>query len=210
MYRKDENKNIKKCCKDQNTKKCCRDKNTKKCCKDEDSKKCCGDENKENIDGANSRFETELQPVKPLELVNFMGICEDGVKMPILYLCGDLQHVIFKNAQHLLGKYLTLVVPTHICDNKNKMYFSSLGCGCLEIQNLMGEILELVVTESEDCCAHYISIPVTEGSFNECDLVLQFTKFQLNLSEIIESDCDSSCECPLEWKWIASVVLENY
>lgn len=186
-------------------------------CKDQKTKQCCnkktqcdsGKEKEENIN-VNSRFETDLHPVKPLELVNFLGICEDGSKMPILYLCGDLQHVIFKSAQHLLGKYITFVVPTHICDNKGKMYFTSITCDALEIQNLMGTNLELIITESEDCCAYYISIPVTESSFNECDLVLQFTKFQLNLSEIAESKCERSCKCPLEWKWIASVVLENY
>ncbi len=188
----------------------CKDQNTKKCC---DKKKSCDDDNndkKEDNLNVNPCFETDLHPVKPLELINFMGICEDGSKIPILYLCGDLQHVIFKNAQHLLGKHLTLVVPTHVCNNKGKTYFASLKCNGLEIQNLMGTNLDLIITESEDCCAYYVSIPVTENSFNDCDLVLQFTKFQLNLSEITESKCERSCKCSLEWKWIASVVLEEF
>lgn len=195
-------------CKDQKAKNCCNKKNR------DDEKDCYNkkkrDEDEDDHDNVNPCFETELHPVKPLDLMNFMGICEDGSKIPILYLCGDIQHVIFKNAQHLLGKYLTFVVPTHICDNKGKKYMTSLGCNGLEIQNLMGTNLPLIITESEDCCAYYISIPITENSFNDCDLVLQFTKFQLNLSEIIESKCDSSCNCSLKWKWIASVVLEEF
>lgn len=191
----------------------CKDQKTKKCCENSENINCCNKKNqtndKENNKDVNPHFETDLHPVKPLELLNFTGICDDGSKMQILYLCGDLQHVIFKNAQYLLGKYLTFVVPTHICDDKGKMYYASIKCNGIEIQNMLGTNLDLVITESDDCCAYYISIPVTENSFTDCDLVLQFTKFQLNLTEISESKCERACKCSLEWKWIASVVLDD-
>jgi hypothetical protein len=153
----------------------------------------------------------KIHPKKPLILINFTGLCENGMIKHILKLCGP-QDIQFCNTQYLIDNSLTLVIPKHIIGCDNKMYTLNLldsVNSALVIQNSNGVDLDFTIIEYMARCEYYITISITSDLFVDCDLILRFVKFDIMLdeSDTVDCDCCKNKSCKNQWQWIASTQI---
>lgn len=149
-------------------------------------------------------------PEEPLKFIRFTRLCEDGCIGNVLKLCGCLQQIKFKEVTYLIGNSLTLTVPKYMWDNEKNLYEVGLPkLSDIMVENINGGSIPITIIESVCKDKYYVTIPITEDLFCECELLLNFTKFELCLTEI--PSCNKkmkACKSDKKWQWIASVLEE--
>lgn len=151
--------------------------------------------------------DNSIHPEKPLQLVKFSGIHDDGSVTNILKLYGEQQDIKFSSALYLADNSITFVIPKYIIGKCGEKYMVSLPD--IIVNTITDIAIDIKIIESSNNCEYYIMIPVSKEMFVDCDLVLRFVKLDIVLELLTISD-NCGCKktkCKHEWKWIASVIL---
>jgi len=136
-----------------------------------------------------------LFPDKPLTLVKFIIVCENGETSCGLRLSCPFQQVIFDNVTYIVGEKLTFTVPMFIYDNEKRLHKVESPKKCdIVVESINAQPIPITIIKSVSTKLYYIMISITEDLFKECDLILYFTKFNLHLREVCHDCCEHDCK----------------
>lgn len=132
-----------------------------------------------------------LFPDKPLTLVKFIIVNDNGNSRCGLKLSTPVQQIVFENITHLIGEKLTFIVPLYIYDNEKKLYMIDMPRPHdIIIENVNGAKLPITIIKSRCEKLYFIMISVTDCSINDCcKLILYVVKFNLFLCDVICCKC---------------------
>lgn len=124
----------------------------------------------------------KIHPLCPLKLMRYTVVSCGDIK-EVLSLVGSPQEIRFTNLLYLAGRAISLIVPRYIHDNCGQLYKICVVEDIIVV-DINNNTLNVVTVLSQDNTKYYISIPVTEDTFYDCELILQFVNLTLNLEKI--------------------------
>ena len=149
-----------------------------------------------------------------LEFTKTVVVSPKGCLSYILQLSCSSQMLCFSEASYLVGKNLTYVIPKYFCHDGELYEIQTPSppiSNDILIQNVNCLPVTPTLTTIPSACAYFLSISVTTDLLNDdCQLILEFIKFNLKLTKVIKKNniCDklkSKCESKYNWKWINSI-----
>src|SRR5207253_1519232 len=97
------------------------------------------------------------------------------------------------NLMYLSGRAISLLVPRYIHDDCEQLYKLCLTDDIVVV-DINNNKLNSTVILSKDKTKYYLTIPITQDTFYDCDIVLQFIELTINLEKINICDYDiQSC-----------------
>ncbi len=162
------------------------------------------------IEGLNrkNRDNMVLSANKPVNLVNFTIIKENGKVSNMLKLVSQIEEIIIMNAVCLIGNSITLTIPKYIRGKCGKKFEIKKPKKCnIVATDINTDMLDISIIESHCKNLYYISIDVIETMFCECKLFIRFCKFDLKLRDLDRCEAKYIKICDeLGWKWIPSII----
>ena len=149
-----------------------------------------------------------LSADKPLNLVNFTIIKENGKVSNMLKLAAQIEEIAISNGLCLIGNSITLTIPKYVRGKCGKKLEIKKPKKCNIIAtDINTDMLDISIIESHCKNLYYINIDVIETMFCECKLFIRFCKFDLKLKdpECCEAKHIKICK-ELGWKWIPSII----
>jgi len=146
----------------------------------------------------------EIHPVCPLKLMKYTMFSCGEIK-DTLSLRGSPQEVIFDDIMYLTGQAISLIVPKYLLNECGEKYEVCISDEVV-IEDINNNKLNVLTVLSNDCSKYYITIPVNDGSFSECELVLRFMKLSLILKKLPHCKYESAILCNDAWTWVPSII----
>jgi hypothetical protein len=158
----------------------------------------------------------KICPECPLELVEVKIFDDCGKFSNSKLTLYNNPHILkFTNASYLIDRQLTYVIPKYIYNEEGIMYEVIIDEIVIkEFQN-NSEVDYEIKDATENICAYYLIIPITEEMVVDCDIIFEICKFDLTLKRNCNHECENTCnrcnkdsknKCYAIWKWI---VTEN-
>ena len=149
----------------------------------------------------------DIHPVCPLKMMKYVVVSQQGTINEILALYGSPQEIRFENIGFLVGRAISLTIPKFICNELGDKYEVTIS-GEVVVEDINNNKMNVIVTLSSDNSKYYVTIPITDDTFFECDLVFYFVNLTLNLTKLEPcDDHDTSADpCDEPWLWIPSVI----
>jgi len=149
----------------------------------------------------------------PLELIQVEGVASTGCLSYMLQLSEPSQPLTFPKAGGLIGKNLTLVIPTYYKKDCHFFQIEQPDLTEITLHDIHGCVIPLTLVNVPSKNAYYLSLEIVEGMLTECDLIIEVSKLKLNLvksktspgTDSIKKSYSDNCY----WKWICSVTIDE-
>jgi hypothetical protein len=153
----------------------------------------------------------DIHPVCPLKMIKYVVVApSQSQSNEILALYGSPQEIRFQNIGFLIGRAISLTIPKFISSDSCDRYEVTISDEVV-VEDINNNKMNVIVTLSSDNSKYYVTIPITDDTFFECDLVFYFVNLTLNLTKLnlCECECVDRPEPCEPWLWIPSVVGFN-